>query len=238
MSRRYSDTEARRILRRATDEEPGTALSTSTEGHSLRELEEAAGEAGIDPVSVRVAALSSLPPASTSMGGRLIGGSARRRHSLFVPGRLPADRHREVTGALEAVLDREMTMEYGGGYVVWEEDHRQGWTRVTAREVEGGLEVGVEADRRGWVTLAGVGSAAVVGALAPALWSGMVGGLGAPVLLFAVLAVALVVGGIRLVWAPAAKRLHARLERAAAEVVARIEPPESDSNGGSAGGAP
>lgn len=224
--RRYSDQEVRHILEAATDGEAGTALVPTGDGLSLSEIEAAAHEAGIDPAAVRAAALSRLPAPSPSVGSRLVGGPARRHHTLFVPGRLPADRHHEVTAALETVLEREMTMEQEDGYVAWEEDHRQGWTRISARDVEGGVEVGVEADRRGWVTLVGLGSVAATVALVPLLAAFVPAVLGAPFLLAGVAAMT-AVGGTRLVWAPSARRLHRNLERAVAAVVARIEPPMS-----------
>lgn len=225
MARRYTDDEARAILRRATDAREAPALTGAVDGHSLLELEEAAVLAGIDRGAVRAAALSTLPTAATSFGARLVGGAARRRHRLTVPGHLPPDRREEVRLALQRVLERDVSMEDAGGYVVWEEDHKQGWTRISVVEVVQGLEMVVEADRRGWVALAWVGSAAVVGGLVPFLWRFFVTSVDAP-LLFGAATVALVVGGVRVVWGPAARKLHRTLERAVAEIVARVEPVE------------
>ena len=224
--RRYSDVEVRRILRRATETPPAAGALPPGGGLSLAELEEVAREVGIEPAEVRRAALSELPPPAPSVGARLVGGAARHRHTLFVPGRLPPERRREVTTALERVLARDVTLTEEDGRAVWEEDHRQGWTRLTARDVEGGVEVEVEADRRGWLTLIGVGSVAVAAALVPLVAVLLPGGLAAA-LPWAVLAGGgAAVAGTRMAWSPAARRMRRRVEASVGEVVGRIEPPE------------
>jgi hypothetical protein len=226
-ARRYSDAEVRAILRRATEAEVSPSRGIDARGLTLQEIQEIAREAGIDPEAVRRAGLASLPPSPASAGGRLFGGPAGRRHHLFLPGRLPVGRRPELTEALERALDRELAMEVLPDGVRWEEDHGQGRTRITLREAAEGSELTVDADRKGWLTLLGLGSG-IVGASVTPFLAAFMSGLPAWPLLVALVAAVIAVGGIRLVWSPFSRRLHRTLEGVVAEVVGRVDLPEDD----------
>lgn len=221
--RRFTETEVRDILRRATDLETTPALPGPGSGLSLSEIERAAEEAGIDRSAVRGAALATLPSTERSLGARLVGGSARHRHTLRLPGRIPeGDGRGSLERALERVFERELVAVEAGEALILQEDHTQGSTRIELREAGGGVELVVDVDRRGWLALLALGAAAVVAVVASLVGSGAVALFGP----FATVlgAGALTVGLTRAGWKPAAARIRRRVERAAAEVAGRLEP--------------
>ncbi|HSR41619.1 MAG TPA: hypothetical protein VLL48_05600 [Longimicrobiales bacterium] len=243
---RYSDEEAREILRRVTAMESRPALPTSApaRGVSLTELQEAARQAGIDPVAVRHAALARLPRPSRSLGTVIRGGPTLREHRIELPGHLPAERRASLAETLdrtfgaEGVLDpgratppgrRSGTSPEAPGVADagsapdpfrWSEDHTQGRTSVTVEAAPGGVSVvTVRADRRGWaaaLNLVGLATGFGVGALAllPATGSALVAVVGS---------LAIWWGVVHPIWRTRSRRTADRLESAAVAVAAHLD---------------
>lgn len=220
-SRRYSDAEAREILRRATELEirPTLPPGLDRQGLSLSELEEVAREAGIEPRAVRHAALARLPDAPRSLAALLRGGPALRDHVVHLPGQLSPETHRDLGRALDRVFGTDGTLEETAPGFHWREDHRQGRTRISVvPDSAGGASVALRADRRGWsaaLNLVALAAGLGAGALAlPATGSALVA-VGAGIVVWR--------GLVRLAWPPFAGRLRRRLEAALVEVAARLE---------------
>ena len=100
--RRYDDEEVGKLLKRATElqrRDPSTGTGSSTGGLSLRELEEIAAEAGIDPSYLRrAAAEAESQPTDESLGSRLAGESLSIIQETVIPGELTSE-------GFERVLD-------------------------------------------------------------------------------------------------------------------------------------
>jgi hypothetical protein len=149
LPRLYGDKEMARLLKRATElqQEEGTPGLPST-GLSLRELEEVAAEAGIDPRYLRRAA------AELESGGReaegwekLTGERLTLVQEMVVPGELPAEGFERVLGVIQSTTAEHGRPSLMGRTLVWQGENasksrtmmvtvsvRKGETHIRAEE--------------------------------------------------------------------------------------------------------
>ena len=106
--RRYDDDEVARILKRATEiRSESTAVSRSRpqDGLTLRELEEIAGEAGIDVAHLRQAALElEAGVTAEGWGQRYVGGPWTLVREATVEGELDDDGFQAMVSAVQTTL--------------------------------------------------------------------------------------------------------------------------------------
>jgi hypothetical protein len=149
--RRFSDEEVAAILKRATEiRSESTAVTRgSAEGLTLGELEEIAGEAGINVAHVRQAAMElDGPPVARSSGDAWYGDTRRLLTEITVPGRIPEEKYRRVVDAIEMALDDTGSTSTLGGGLTWRSDKAQGKTRLTTVDVgpdgEGSVRIRID----------------------------------------------------------------------------------------------
>ena len=148
-ARLYGDKEMSRLLKRATElqQEEGTQGLPSS-GLSLRELEEVAAEAGIDPRYLRRAA------AELESGGReaegwekLAGERLTLVHETVVPGELPPEGFEGILGVIQSTTAEHGRPSLMGRTLVWQGENasksrtmmvtvsvRKGETHIRAEE--------------------------------------------------------------------------------------------------------
>lgn len=187
--RRYSEKEVGLILRRATELQRAEPAARDPAGLSLRELEEIAAEAGIDPALLRRAAneLHTLEP--PTLGSRLAGAPVAIRIERVVEGEYPMERLEELVPVMQAATAGQGTASAVGRTLTWSSrtesntsaqqvlvTARDGRTLIRVEESFGGLAGGLFGGIMGGVG-GGVGFG-LGGALAGTL------GLGAGVVAF------------------------------------------------------
>jgi hypothetical protein len=163
--RRYSEEEVGLILRRATEIQRAEPAAPDPAGLTLAELEEIAGEAGIDPALLRRAAneLHSLRPATA--GSRLAGAPLAIELERVVDGELPPERLEDLVPTIVAATPGRGTASAVGRSLTWSS---QEGSNLTERQVL----VSVQDGR----TLIRVEEA--YGGLAAGWFGGLMGGLG------------------------------------------------------------
>jgi hypothetical protein len=192
-SRRYTDEEVRRLLKRASElESQGPALPAPSEGPTLSDLEAIASEAGISPVAIRQAAreleATAEPgslPANVSSG--FLGAPLSVEWERVVEGEVPDSVLESLIPALQRAADGMGQPSLLGHTLTWQSTDAQkarilqvtvnvarGRTRLHLEErygnLAGGLFGGIMGGVGGGVGL-GVGVGVGVGALGSVLFA-------------------------------------------------------------------
>ena len=144
--RRYSDEECALILRRASEiSEVGDARPGG--GLSLSEIQQIAGEAGIDPTAVARAA-AGLPESSHDRLVAFFGGPARYRHERTLPGKVSEEAQSRILQAIRRAAGHQGTTEHVLDSLEWQtiEEPSQIFVNVSARDT--GTTIEVLGDRR------------------------------------------------------------------------------------------
>lgn len=131
--RRYSDEEVRRLLERAAEMQPSAGGAPGAPGLTLRELEEIAKEAGIDPRALRQAAaeLNAHGEDEGAGAGRVFAGEPLR---IVFERTLPFEASAAGLDGLPPLIEMAVevpgTTNRGGGSLSWRSDDK-----VTPRRV-------------------------------------------------------------------------------------------------------
>ncbi len=144
--RRYSDEEFALILRRASEiSEVGDARPGG--GLSLSEIQQIAGEAGIDPTAVARAA-AGLPEQSHDRLVAFFGGPARYRHERTLPGKVSEEAQSRILQAIRRAAGHQGKTEHVLDSLEWQtiEEPSQIFVNVSARDT--GTTIEVLGDRR------------------------------------------------------------------------------------------
>jgi hypothetical protein len=164
--RRYSEEEIGRILKRATEMQVAEPAGQGPGGMTLRELEEIALEAGIDPRHLRRAAME-LEPGSpeASFWTRVLGHPPQVRLEAAVPGELPVEGFESLVAIIQHVAREHGQASLVGRTLTWQGETATGTrsTMVVVGVRDGETRVRVEERLQG---------------LAGQLFGGLVGGVG------------------------------------------------------------
>jgi hypothetical protein len=117
--RRYTEEEVGLILRRATEMQRAEPTARDPEGLTLTELEEIAGEAGIDPYLLRRAAneLHVLQP--PTLGSRLAGAPVEILIERSIEGEFPRERLEELVPVIQSATAGQGTASAVGRTLTW-----------------------------------------------------------------------------------------------------------------------
>ena len=133
--RRYDDDEVARILKRATEiRSESTAVSRSRpqDGLTLRELEEIAGEAGIDVAHLRQAALElEAGVTAEGWGQRYVGGPWTLVREATVEGELDDDGFQAMVSAVQTTLTEPGFPSLVGRTMSWKNEAQKAGGRST-----------------------------------------------------------------------------------------------------------
>ena len=188
--RRYGDKEVGLILKRAAELQSQEPASAAGGGLSLRELEEIAAEAGIDPGSLRRAA-AELDAGKAAMhdeaAARFLGGPPTIRYGRTLHGELSTESLEKLVVPIQRAAESHGQAGVLGGTLTWQSKSsdemrslqvtvasRNGRTRINIEERLAGLAGGIFGGIMGGGGVGvgvGVGLGVGIGALGSALFS-------------------------------------------------------------------
>ncbi|HEV7993277.1 MAG TPA: hypothetical protein VGP25_15745 [Gemmatimonadaceae bacterium] len=103
-SRRFSEKEVAKIIKRASELQEEEAPAESTNGMSLVELEQVAREAGLDPALVRRAATDLDTRVTDQKPSPFVGAPTRLRLERTIDGELPADEFEPMVLEMQRIV--------------------------------------------------------------------------------------------------------------------------------------
>jgi len=236
--RRYTDQEFALILRKASElakDRPGPAGRSG--GLTLSQMQDIAGEAGIDPELVARAA-SLFSTQGTSLAAKIFGGPGSYRVVESVPGEIPKEELGRIVETIREVLNSQGQAEEVLGGLEWKTttEVTKVSVHVSPRDDQTRLEVGVDRGGAGFLSY-------FFSILPAAILAGVLGGGLAPDTIPGVLAVfasglglaggmgrAIFSRGTRK-WNEKLPRLMSALEGAVRDVVSRENPGEGSPPG-------
>jgi hypothetical protein len=123
-SRRYSEKEVTRLLKRATELQRSLPVASASRGLTLSELEDAAAEAGLDPALLRQAAaeldVGSLASAGSGIGVQLAGAPLRTVIERTLPGEVPASEFATMVPLIQMAADAPGQASQVGNTMTWQ----------------------------------------------------------------------------------------------------------------------
>jgi hypothetical protein len=144
--RRFTDKEVALILRRAADLEKRAPASSGSKarGLTLRDLQEIASEAGIDPELVRRAVTEMESPRGLSSGSLLAGPGPAQRESRATRGELSRDALADLVRLVDEEVHGQGTVQEALGHVRWNSQGRFLSTQVSLEPGDGETLIRVE----------------------------------------------------------------------------------------------
>jgi len=139
--RKFTDAEVREILKHAVERSPSRALAGSkTEGLSLADLKSIAGEVGIDPQRVELAARH-VASRGKGSSGRLIGGPTALRLERRVDGEIDPEDTPEVLALIRRIMGHQGEVSEIHGSLEWTAKGDSGERYITISSRDGATAI-------------------------------------------------------------------------------------------------